>query len=217
MTNRYYDETLTLVPGTLIRSTSVETQFQSVETAFDAVMAEIDTLMSGRSLKAGETYSGAHDFTGATLTIATPAADANPATKAYVDAVRDYADTLVFAAVLPDQAGNGGKVIRTNGTTAAWADAWGAATTLTGNTTLAARTRYHINSASGGFTLTMPATPSADDWIEIADIGGALATNNVTFARNGSQMFGAAEDFVADINYLAGRWVYTASKGWVLA
>jgi hypothetical protein len=42
-------------------------------------------------------------------------------TTAYVDAVRDYASSLAFTAALPSQAGNAGKVVTTDGTTASWA------------------------------------------------------------------------------------------------
>lgn len=49
-----------------------------------------------------------------------PLAASEPATKAYADAIKTYADGLSFAAALPAQTGNAGKEIITDGTTASW-------------------------------------------------------------------------------------------------
>ena len=77
------------------------------------VQTQLNTLTSAKAAKAGDTYTGTHDFTGAAMTVATPSVAANPATKA-------YADGLAFATALPLQTGNRGKEIITNGTTASW-------------------------------------------------------------------------------------------------
>lgn len=70
---------------------------------------------------AGQTWTGTHNFTGATVTVATPVSGSNPVTKT-------YADALAFSTALPGQVGNSGKFVTTNGTSASWgyvfADAW---------------------------------------------------------------------------------------------
>jgi hypothetical protein len=63
--------------------------------------------------KTGGTYTGTHNMVGATVTVAAPTTGSNPATKT-------YADGLAFATVLPDQTGNSGKFVTTDGTTASW-------------------------------------------------------------------------------------------------
>lgn len=49
-----------------------------------------------------------------------PLGASEPATKAYADAIKTYADGLSFAAALPAQTGNAGKEVITDGTTASW-------------------------------------------------------------------------------------------------
>ena len=73
----------------------------------------IQTAIATKVDKAGGTYTGAHNMTGATVTVAAPTTGSNPATKT-------YADGLAFATVLPDQTGNSGKFVTTDGTTASW-------------------------------------------------------------------------------------------------
>jgi len=78
------------------------------------VTSPIQAQLNAKPNKTGDTWTGTHDFTGATLLAATPVAAANPATKAYVDAA-------AFSAALPGQAGNAGKFVTTDGVTASWA------------------------------------------------------------------------------------------------
>ena len=73
----------------------------------------IATAIATKSDVGGDTYTGTHDMTGATVTVAAPTTGSNPATKT-------YADGLAFATVLPDQTGNSGKFVTTDGTTASW-------------------------------------------------------------------------------------------------
>jgi hypothetical protein len=57
---------------------------------------------------------------------------------------------------------------------------------ITGSLTLAVNTYYYITS-SGTYTLTLPASPSLGDLIEITDGTGALTSNVATITRAGSQ------------------------------
>ena len=72
------------------------------------------------------------------------------------------------------------------------------------------------NSTGGVFAVTLPPTPSDGDPVGVLDVTDQWGTNNVTVARNGSNIEGAASDLVLD----GGRYaelVYTgASRGWVL-
>ena len=85
------------------------------------VTSAIQTQLDLKAAKAGDTYTGTHTFSSATVvfgtpTFSTPTLAAHAATKA-------YADGLVFAAVLPGvSALTAGKVITNNGTTAAWGE-----------------------------------------------------------------------------------------------
>jgi len=66
------------------------------------------------------------------------------------------------------------------------------------------------DSSGGAFTITLPATPSAGDVVSIVD-GAAWATNNVTVARNGSTIEGAAENLTLDVSGLALDLIYDGS------
>ena len=105
---------------------ALQNSFPNVTGAVNATQAEINTLVGAsgsigsqlalKANKGGDTYTGAHNMTGATVTAATQAtgdASTKIATTAFVAAT-----SLVSA--LPGQAGNSGKVITTDGTTAGW-------------------------------------------------------------------------------------------------
>lgn len=103
--------------GTTARAWAVGDLFELRFTAEEANgwSSDIAALQSSRSIKTGQAYSGAHDFTGATVTVAPAVAANSPMTKA-------QAEALAFSAALPAQAGNSGCVLMTNGAAAFWAD-----------------------------------------------------------------------------------------------
>jgi hypothetical protein len=196
MSNPFYNSGFTAVPETLIRSSRANAEYAAVAVGFDAVNVQ----MLLRSAKAGDTYTGAHNFTGATMTVATPTVDANPATKAYVDLVRTYATGLSFSPVLPDQAGNSGKFVTTDGTQASWAQVYptqtgnvgkvlrtdGAVTswgwpqlplaTVTGTTHTATAGTLCVLTNVAVTTVTLPASPAVDDVVQVMPANG-LYTN----------------------------------------
>jgi hypothetical protein len=104
----------------------VTSGFDAVEVRIDAIDADlaglsspVQTQLDAKADITGETYSGTHNFTGATTTAATQSvgdATAKVATTAFVAAT-----ALVSA--LPGQTANGGKTITTDGTNASWTDA----------------------------------------------------------------------------------------------
>ncbi len=89
--------------------------------------------------------------------------------------------------------------------------------TYTSNTTLAAFVTALANTSGGAFTLTLPASPSANDEIIILDAAGTFGTNNLTVARNGKTIQGASQNLVCDIDDVAIRLHYTGSDWRVYA
>lgn len=71
------------------------------------------------------------------------------------------------------------------------------------------------NTTSGAFTVTLPATPNQGDSIIIYDAGNTFDLNNLTIARNGSNINGVAENLVANAKGARIELVYfNASQGW---
>lgn len=77
---------------------------------------------------------------------------------------------------------------------------------------------YMCNTTSAAFTVTLPAAPSADDTVMIADYAGTFATNNLTVGRNALKINGATEDFILDISNETRTFTYIdATQGWRVA
>jgi len=85
---------------------------------------------------------------------------------------------------------------------------------ISANTTLVKKKRYYVTSGSP-LTLTLPASPTLDDEIQIVDASGNASTYNITVARNDSLINGGAVNLIIDTN---GGWytlIYTGSTyGW---
>lgn len=75
---------------------------------------------------------------------------------------------------------------------------------------------YIVNTASGAVTATLPASPTAGDFIGFADYGGDWGTNNLTIGRNGENILADASDFVIDVNWTTIKLYYVDStSGWI--
>ena len=71
------------------------------------------------------------------------------------------------------------------------------------------------DTSAGAFTITLPAAPTADDSVMIADAQGTFAAHNLTLSRNGQSIDGAAEDLVLDVNNASVELVFAGgAKGW---
>jgi hypothetical protein len=85
---------------------------------------------------------------------------------------------------------------------------------ISANTTLVAKKRYFVTSASA-LTLTLPASPALNDEIQILDASGNSSTYNITVARNANKINGGENNLIIDTN---GGWytlLYTGSTyGW---
>jgi len=74
---------------------------------------------------------------------------------------------------------------------------------------------YFVNTTSGAITVTLPATPSAGDIVALSDYAGTAGTNNITVARNGSNINGDASDLTISNNNSAITLVYVdGTQGW---
>jgi len=76
-----------------------------------------------------------------------------------------------------------------------------------------------ISTTSNTVAVTLPATPGTGEEVTIMDVSatGGFASNNVTVARNGQPIQGAATDFTMNVNNQCITFIYTdATKGWLL-
>jgi hypothetical protein len=83
------------------------------------VTSAIQTQINAKGNIAGQVWTGTQDYTGATITVPTATAG-DSTTKAASTA---FVAGVAFSSALPAQAGNAGKFVTTNGTSASWADA----------------------------------------------------------------------------------------------
>jgi VCBS repeat-containing protein len=89
-----------------------------------------------------------------------------------------------------------------------------ASSAVSSNITMAANNNYFVDT-SAARTLTLPASPTLGDTIVIYDASGTAATNNITIARNGSNINGVADNAIIDVNQASSTFVYTgATVGW---
>ena len=64
-------------------------------------------------------------------------------------------------------------------------------------------------------TITLPASPSVGSEVTFIDSGTNFASNNLTIARNGSNILGAASNLVVSTNGAAFTLVFVnATRGW---
>lgn len=83
--------------------------------------------------------------------------------------------------------------------------------------TAAAGEAIMADTSGGAWTLTLPASPSADDVVHVADYAGTFATYNLTVARNSQKIMGLSEDMtVSDSNASFTLTYIDATKGWAV-
>lgn len=200
MPNRFFTNTIDLLPVTRARSADVESNFSSVEAGFDGVQSEIDS-------KAG-LNSPAFTGTPTAPTAGTGTNSTQLATAAFVQQ-----EIAAAASVnLPTVAGNAGRFLRSDGSLAAWSSLTGPINIISANTP-ATQGQTYVLTAS--LTLTLPASPTAGDWVTIVNQSG---TTTPVVARNGSNIMSLAEDLTLDSSNAPVRLVFVNSaRGWVFA
>lgn len=82
--------------------------------------------------------------------------------------------------------------------------------------TAVAGNAYACNTTSAAFTVTLPASPTAGQYVQITDYAGTFGTNNCTIARNGNNINGAASNIILQNNRTSVGIVYIDStQGWI--
>ena len=72
------------------------------------------------------------------------------------------------------------------------------------------------NSAGGGFTVTLPASPGSNQVVIVKDAtGSATGANSITIARNGKTIDGAAADSTINVAFGAKLFWYDGT-GWLI-
>jgi hypothetical protein len=85
----------------------------------------------------------------------------------------------------------------------------------TSNYTALTNEKVAADTTSAAWTLTLPATPSNGDTITVLDYAGTFDTNNLTIARNGSNIESLAENMDCNIEDAAFSLVFVGSTvGW---
>jgi hypothetical protein len=111
--------------------------------------------------------------------------------------------------------GTSGNVLKSTGS--AWASSAPSGQpdpTLTG-VNLAATAGQFIVATAGSITITLPAAPSAGDFVIVKDGTGAAATTSFAVARNGSNIASSATDLTFDKNFAEITMTYIdGTIGW---
>ena len=87
--------------------------------------------------------------------------------------------------------------------------------TKTAAYTLVNRDAIFADTSAGTFTLTLPATPAANNRVRIADLAGTWGSVPLTLARNGSKIMGLSEDYSLNVKNASVDLIYSGSTyGW---
>jgi hypothetical protein len=128
--------------------------------------------------------------------------------------------------IVPNADGSANNIITTNASgTLSFTDIntlvtsdidWQTGSIKTGDFTAVAGKGYFVNTTSGAITATLPASPSAGDFVALKDYAGTFGTNNLTIGRNSSNIQGSANDSEITTNRASVVLQYIdATKGWL--
>ena len=164
----------------------------------------------------GLTTSGGPITSSGTITLAGTLAVANGGTGTTSLTANNVVLGNGTSAVQVVAPGTSGNVLTSNGTTwqsTALPGGFPEPTVISTNT--AATSGQFLVVDTAGITITLPASPSAGDYVVVKDGTGAAATSSFTVARNGSNIAASATDLTFDKNYAEITMTYIdASIGW---
>lgn len=139
-----------------------------------------------------------------TLTGTPTTPTAAPGTNTTQVASTAFVLTQAMSTALPDQAGNAGKFVKTDGTTASWASI-GINAIVTGTAQTAVAGGGYALTNVAATTVTLPATPSVYDFVIVKPVNG-LATNLID--PNGKTIEGVAGVMTIDDEYAVVKLQY---------
>lgn len=85
----------------------------------------------------------------------------------------------------------------------------------TANYTASSGEYIMADTSAGAWTLTLPASPSANDFVYWADYEGTFGVYNLTVGRNGSNINGEAVNYESDLsNEMRCATYIDATQGW---
>ena len=82
--------------------------------------------------------------------------------------------------------------------------------------TASADDEIYASTDGGAWTLTLPSTPTLGDTVRVINLDDSFATNNLTVARNGSNIMAVADDMIVNINASFSLKYSDATNGWML-
>ena len=92
---------------------------------------------------------------------------------------------------------------------------WQTGSIKTGTFTATNGEGYFVNTTGGVATANLPSSPSAGNIVSIKDYTGTFGTNNCTVGRNGSNIRGAASDFLLQKDNSGATFIYVdGTEGW---
>ena len=122
---------------------------------------------------------------------------------------------------LPATDGTNGQVLTTNGSgvlsfaTPASGISWQSSVKTSGFTAVAGE-GYFCNTTSAGFTVTLPATPTAGQQVAVVDYAGTFDTNPLIISPNGNKIEGATDNLQLSGEREGVLLVYIdATQGWL--
>ena len=150
--------------------------------------------------------------------------DADSSNEVSLQAPSTVASNQTF--VLPNTDGNNNDVIKTDGAgNLSFVDidtvhlpgiSWQTGDVKTSDFIVGAGSGIFVDTSSGAVTATLPASPSAGDFIAFKDYAGTFATNNFTVNRNGNNIQGSANNSIIKTNRASVVLQYIDStKGWL--